>query len=65
MKQIETIRVLGGSLSLWQNRGWGDYCDFPRESIGFCAPFVEGGVLVCFMKKEPNRNHHIKTWEHA
>ena len=36
-----------------------EYCDFPYENIGFDTPYDEGGVLMCFMIKEQNRNCHI------
>ena len=34
----------------------GDYCDFPYENIGFDTPYVEGGVLMCFMFFPPGRS---------
>ena len=37
-----------------------DYYDFPYENIGFDTPYDEGGVLMCFIIKEQNRNCHMK-----
>ena len=36
-----------------------DDCDVPYEAILFFTPYVEGGVLMCFISKEQNRNCHI------
>ena len=33
-----------------------DYYDFPYENIGFDTPYDEGGVLMCSIAKEQNRN---------
>ena len=44
-----------------KNKVFSDYCDVPYENIGFDTPYVESGVLVCFIMKEPNRSCHMIT----
>ena len=42
-----------------KNKVFSDYGGFPYEKIGFDTPSRLGGVLMCFITQEQNRNCYM------